>query len=271
MAKLPFCDYHNMVAILEKTEHNTDFYQIVDFLEASHIRYALTISPTIYVSHIRQSWSTARIKTTNQETKILATVDANPTEPHHTPTPQEHHSPQHDPSPPSHQPIISEAIPQAPIETPTLRRYTRRAIQIALSKALSPTADEPTSLSKDDKQGEAFPTCNCITIDQVTVLPLIRGIKEIREDLGEDKSTELGRNDTKEMVNVLSSMETRDILTSGEAAASISPADVLPAAGVPTVSGSFPIPMRSPIIEAKDICKEKVVESEVPKKRKLQE
>nr|GEU85976.1 hypothetical protein [Tanacetum cinerariifolium] len=27
-----------MVAILEKTEHNTDFHQIVDFLEASHIR-----------------------------------------------------------------------------------------------------------------------------------------------------------------------------------------------------------------------------------------
>ncbi|GJS07411.1 hypothetical protein Tco_0364207 [Tanacetum coccineum] len=35
MFKLAFCDYHNMVAILEKTEHNTDFHQIVDFLEAS--------------------------------------------------------------------------------------------------------------------------------------------------------------------------------------------------------------------------------------------
>nr|GEW86095.1 hypothetical protein [Tanacetum cinerariifolium] len=38
MAKLAFYDYHNMVAILEKTVHNTDFHQIVDFLEASHIR-----------------------------------------------------------------------------------------------------------------------------------------------------------------------------------------------------------------------------------------
>nr|GEU62156.1 hypothetical protein [Tanacetum cinerariifolium] len=75
MAKLAFCYYHNMVAILEKTEHNTDFHQIVDFLEASHIRYALTISPAVYVSHIRQFWSTARIETTNQEIKILATVD----------------------------------------------------------------------------------------------------------------------------------------------------------------------------------------------------
>ncbi|GJT27830.1 hypothetical protein Tco_0908105 [Tanacetum coccineum] len=38
MTKLAFCEYHNMVAILEKTEHNTDFHQIVDFLQASHIR-----------------------------------------------------------------------------------------------------------------------------------------------------------------------------------------------------------------------------------------
>nr|GEV35600.1 hypothetical protein [Tanacetum cinerariifolium] len=35
MAKL---DFYNMVAILDKIEHNTDFHQIVDFLEASHIR-----------------------------------------------------------------------------------------------------------------------------------------------------------------------------------------------------------------------------------------
>nr|GEY75606.1 hypothetical protein [Tanacetum cinerariifolium] len=75
MANLAFCDYHNMVDILEKTEHNTDFHQIVDFLDASHIRYALTISPTVYVSHIRQFWSTARIETTDQETKIIAIVD----------------------------------------------------------------------------------------------------------------------------------------------------------------------------------------------------
>ncbi|GKE33919.1 hypothetical protein Tco_1453241, partial [Tanacetum coccineum] len=38
MSKLAFCDYHNMVEILEKTEHNTDFHQIVDFLEASPLR-----------------------------------------------------------------------------------------------------------------------------------------------------------------------------------------------------------------------------------------
>ncbi|GKE77107.1 hypothetical protein Tco_1543227 [Tanacetum coccineum] len=75
MTKLAFCDYHNMVAILEKTEHNTDFHQIVDFFEASYLRYALTVRPTIYVSHIRQFWSTTRVETVDEETKIIAKVD----------------------------------------------------------------------------------------------------------------------------------------------------------------------------------------------------
>nr|GEY41048.1 hypothetical protein [Tanacetum cinerariifolium] len=75
MTKLAFCDSHNMVAILEKIEHNTDFHQIVDFLEASHIMYALTVRPTVYVSHIQQFWSTARVETMDGETKILAKVN----------------------------------------------------------------------------------------------------------------------------------------------------------------------------------------------------
>nr|GFB58173.1 hypothetical protein [Tanacetum cinerariifolium] len=64
-----------MIAILEKYEHNQDFHQIVDFVGASHIRYALTFNPTVYVSYIRQFWSTARIEITGEGTKILATVD----------------------------------------------------------------------------------------------------------------------------------------------------------------------------------------------------
>nr|GFB67471.1 hypothetical protein [Tanacetum cinerariifolium] len=78
MARLVFCDYHNMIAILEKYEHNVDFHPIVDFVEASHIRYALTINPTVYVSHIQQFWSTARIETMDEGTKILATIDGKP-------------------------------------------------------------------------------------------------------------------------------------------------------------------------------------------------
>ncbi|GJS78263.1 hypothetical protein Tco_0728144, partial [Tanacetum coccineum] len=48
---------------------------IVDFLEASHIRYALMVSPTVYVSHIRQFWSTTRVETVDGETNIIAKVN----------------------------------------------------------------------------------------------------------------------------------------------------------------------------------------------------
>nr|GFA43117.1 hypothetical protein [Tanacetum cinerariifolium] len=64
-----------MVAILEKNEHNVDFHPIVDFVEASPLRSALTFKPTVYVSRIQQFWSTARIETMEEETKILTTID----------------------------------------------------------------------------------------------------------------------------------------------------------------------------------------------------
>nr|GEV91793.1 putative ribonuclease H-like domain-containing protein [Tanacetum cinerariifolium] len=43
--------------------------------ESYHPLYALTFKPTVYVSHIQQFWSTARIETMEKETKILATTD----------------------------------------------------------------------------------------------------------------------------------------------------------------------------------------------------
>ena len=54
MAHLEFCYKHNMVAYLEKSEDSEDFHQIIDFLNTSYIKYALTESPTIYSSLIDQ-------------------------------------------------------------------------------------------------------------------------------------------------------------------------------------------------------------------------
>ncbi|GJR35859.1 hypothetical protein Tco_1211543 [Tanacetum coccineum] len=73
---LKFVDQHNMVACLERTEGNVDFHQIVDFLNASTIRYSLTISPTTYASYIEQFWATTKSKIINNETQIHAKVDA---------------------------------------------------------------------------------------------------------------------------------------------------------------------------------------------------
>ncbi|GJT40355.1 hypothetical protein Tco_0940220 [Tanacetum coccineum] len=75
MEALKFVDSHNMVAYLEKSTENADFDEIVDFLNANPIRYALTVSPTIYVSYIEQFWSTAKTKTVNNERQIRAKVD----------------------------------------------------------------------------------------------------------------------------------------------------------------------------------------------------
>ncbi|GJU00169.1 hypothetical protein Tco_1110507 [Tanacetum coccineum] len=52
------------------------FQEIVDFLNGSHIRYALTKNPTIYVSLIKKFWQTSTVRTVdNGEQEITATVD----------------------------------------------------------------------------------------------------------------------------------------------------------------------------------------------------
>nr|GEV06782.1 hypothetical protein [Tanacetum cinerariifolium] len=61
---------------------------------------------------------------------------------------------------------FSKMIFDAPTETLTPRRLTKRAIWIAQSKALSPDADEPTSLSRDDRHGEAFHTISSLDAGQ---------------------------------------------------------------------------------------------------------
>ncbi|GKB56246.1 hypothetical protein Tco_0912432 [Tanacetum coccineum] len=76
MANLELCDTHNMVAYLLKPEGSKDFHQIVDFLNTSHIKYALTENPTIHVSLIQQFWQTASASTSeNGEMEITATID----------------------------------------------------------------------------------------------------------------------------------------------------------------------------------------------------
>ncbi|GJU99310.1 hypothetical protein Tco_1328581 [Tanacetum coccineum] len=75
MANLKFADTHNMVAFLSKPEESDGFEQIMDFLNAHPIKYALTVNPTIYISCIEQFWSTVKAKTINGEVQLHALVD----------------------------------------------------------------------------------------------------------------------------------------------------------------------------------------------------
>nr|GEZ05310.1 xylulose kinase-1 [Tanacetum cinerariifolium] len=76
MANLEFCEKHNMAAFLKKLTGSEGFQEIVDFLNGSHIRYALTKNLTIYVSLIKQFWQTATVRAVNNgKQQITATVD----------------------------------------------------------------------------------------------------------------------------------------------------------------------------------------------------
>ncbi|GKC03242.1 hypothetical protein Tco_0994852 [Tanacetum coccineum] len=56
-----------------KSEGSAEFHQIIDFLTASHIKYALTENPKIYVSFIQQFWETATAST-NADGKMELTA-----------------------------------------------------------------------------------------------------------------------------------------------------------------------------------------------------
>nr|GEW85655.1 hypothetical protein [Tanacetum cinerariifolium] len=199
-----------MIAILEKTEHNIDFHQIVDFIEAFHIRDDRQGEAFLTVSSLDAGQDRENI-------------------------------------------IKTSALPHE-------------------------SSPRVTSLDADEGRQRKCRAYSKGCSNQ-------RGDNGDREEVGADKSIELGRNDTDKMVNVLSSMEAANILTSEVAAVSVSPVAAATTAGVPTVSGLFPTASaifttasvvtpysrRSKRILAKDKGKKKVVESEVPKKRKLQE
>ena len=76
MAQLQFCDKHNMIAILEKIDDNRDFHQILNFLNKSYIKFALTASTTVYTSVITQFWKTAALEIDDNGYQfITATID----------------------------------------------------------------------------------------------------------------------------------------------------------------------------------------------------
>nr|GEV60522.1 hypothetical protein [Tanacetum cinerariifolium] len=130
-----FVDTHNMVAYLSQFDVSEGFDQIVDFLNAHTIQYALVVNPTIYVSCIKQFWATATIKkclsakrtawnefscsmastviclATEEEEEVEMPIALAPPSPTSTPSP-----PSQDPTPTPH------ATPHAspPQEQPTL-------------------------------------------------------------------------------------------------------------------------------------------------------
>ncbi|GKD06068.1 hypothetical protein Tco_1181042 [Tanacetum coccineum] len=59
----------------EKPTKSEGFEELVDFLNANPIKYALIVNPTIYCSCVKQFWDTVKAKTVNREVQLQALMD----------------------------------------------------------------------------------------------------------------------------------------------------------------------------------------------------
>nr|GEX19709.1 hypothetical protein [Tanacetum cinerariifolium] len=75
MSTPTFAKTHNLIVYLEKPTKSKGFAQIINFVNGSSVKYALTASPTIYTSCIKQFWTSAKVKPVNVEVRIQALVD----------------------------------------------------------------------------------------------------------------------------------------------------------------------------------------------------
>ncbi|GJU18501.1 hypothetical protein Tco_1146467 [Tanacetum coccineum] len=75
MSTPKFAETNNLVAFLEKPEESNGFEEIIDFLNASYVQYALSVNPTIYTTCIKQFWTSAKVKLVNGKLQIQALVD----------------------------------------------------------------------------------------------------------------------------------------------------------------------------------------------------
>nr|GEZ84588.1 hypothetical protein [Tanacetum cinerariifolium] len=79
IAALRYRDEHNKVGYLLKPTGSDDYHQIIDFLRASHLRYALTHNPIIFDSLAKQFWSMATLRSPELgPPAIQANIDKTP-------------------------------------------------------------------------------------------------------------------------------------------------------------------------------------------------
>ncbi|GJV86815.1 hypothetical protein Tco_1530753 [Tanacetum coccineum] len=75
MANIRSCNKRtNMIACVEKTAQNADFYQIIDFLTGCSINYSLLVDPDLIGPWLQQFWATATLKVINDVPHIRAKV-----------------------------------------------------------------------------------------------------------------------------------------------------------------------------------------------------
>nr|GEW11809.1 hypothetical protein [Tanacetum cinerariifolium] len=231
-----------MVDILEKTKHKTDFHQIVDFLKASHIRYALTVHPTVYVSHIRQFWSTARVETTDGENNVISKSKF--------------------PSPGANETAFPTGNARYGDAFPTVTRLDARQDRKNIAKTSAmPHEGSPMVTSLVDSKGRGMDQGEDLLVGDI--------VKD------SDKSANKGSDSTDEMANVLGTLGATNILDNGGLSQFLSlPVYQLPllvSPAVATASGGFPVAVILPLPVKKDKGKRKMTEPKQPSKEKVLE
>nr|GEW22783.1 putative ribonuclease H-like domain-containing protein [Tanacetum cinerariifolium] len=270
---LAFCDYHNMIAILEKSEHNVDFHQIVDFVEASQIRRNLKLNDEEGISSLpdvelfenlallgynilpNQKFTFQKGQFSHQWKFLIHTI-MQCLSPKSTgfnefssniATAVASQSPHHDLSSPFHPTATTKTIPSTiPVEILTLRDDSQREAFPTIS-GLEAGQDMENIIKTSALPHDSTPRVTSLDADEGRTAELSRDdapIKgkslETKEEAGVERSTERGSNYTEEMVYVLTSMDAANILTSRVLDVSVPPVAEVSTIGVPTGSGLVP-------------------------------
>ncbi|GJR43357.1 hypothetical protein Tco_1311460 [Tanacetum coccineum] len=75
MATIRTCNKHNMIACMERTEHNADFHQIIHYISGCSINYSLLVDPDLIGPWLQQFWATASLRSIDDVPHIKAKVD----------------------------------------------------------------------------------------------------------------------------------------------------------------------------------------------------
>ncbi|GJV52901.1 uncharacterized mitochondrial protein-like protein [Tanacetum coccineum] len=157
MSTLKFADTHNMIAFLSKPTESDGFEQIVDFLNANPIKYALTVYLTIYTSCIKQFWATVKAKTVNGEVQLQALVDGKNV-------------------------IITESTIRRDLQLEDAKGVDYKAVYEEMDDSLERDATTATSLDAEQDRGNINKTQSKATLNEPSFIGTTSGSGPRRQD-----------------------------------------------------------------------------------------
>nr|GEV67418.1 putative ribonuclease H-like domain-containing protein [Tanacetum cinerariifolium] len=259
---LAFCDYNNMVAILEKTKHNTDFHQIVDFLEASHIRVETMDGETKILSNVNGRQRTVsessirrHLKLNDEKDEIaFPTGDARYEEAFPTVTSLDAGQDRENIAKTSA--IPHEASPRVTslgggegsmqqklqelmdISTSLQRQQSLMEERVQSQDQIPQLKTRVKTLKDNEKMREGFTQEDALNTRGEG---WIKGDFLVRDTVKDsDKSADKGSDSTDDMANVLGTLGAANILATGGLRSVFTTASIVVSLAVATASGSFP-------------------------------